>query len=279
MRAQNELFQLPAKWVTHSTIVDPPFYTNYYTYYYTEGDTLIHDTLYVKCYGGDSNYPAPFVLLRSEEKATYYRLMDQEQETLFFDADVSIGDSIEYTWFDFYDNVPNINHEHSVVAAIDSFTVDNTWRNIIITTSDLALYEGIGHTWGFVCNPTFPGLGFDTQLNCYSFGDELFSSSGSSISYNGTGACQTPQNVTEKKEVNFVKVFPNPCSSQLQISTSKAGGHFYIHNTQGQLLFSDQFKETHHLLDTFHFTEGLYSITIEDASHKRTRAMFEVIQD
>ncbi len=191
--------------------------------YYVNGDTLINGFTYVKVFKkGTYNFnwfsspPAPPTCvgyfsyinivpdfyLRSDNKEMYILFDGNPSETLLYDFDLSVGDTLPVTYNSLSNNV--------VVTGIDSLYTPYGYRKRFAisgpNTWSTELLEGIGHNLGLI--ETMDGvLECGWNLECYSLNDTAW--------YPATGpTCNMNVGLVENIVLNPVKVFPNPMNDR-----------------------------------------------------------------
>jgi Secretion system C-terminal sorting domain len=255
--------------------------------YYINGDTLINGFVYKQIYkkgvyysfshGGPpiSNCPAdswyvntsPDLLLRSFNKKMYVRLNLQYDtlEYLLYDFDLSLGDTLPYTY--------NNSHGNLVVASIDSFYTPYGYRkkfNLANTFPDYALIEGIGFSEGLLERVQWESR---IGLNCYSLND---------TNYYPTmgGNCISPARINTKiANKTSVTISPNPFTSTANVEFTKlhSNATLYIYNTLGQLVQQQTIVPTSTLqLERNTLPAGLYYYTLAQPNNTNVVGKFVI---
>jgi hypothetical protein len=189
----------------------------------------------------------------SANKKVWIRYPNANVDSLFYDFDINVGDTI---FNNFYDTV--------VVSSVDTVYMGNRYRkkyffvknNFCIQNYGFDyMIEGVGRNTGFAFRDYCLLAGLNTSLDC--MGD----SSGGV--YPDTNTCRLITNLTEKeqKTKNNIQLYPNPTTGLINLSFEKALQSIEIYNLQGQKV-----QEVTPQKRSWELPEqsGLYLIRIQD---------------
>lgn len=154
-----------------------------------------------------STFTLPYGFVRQEGKKLYSYDLIQSVDTLLYDFDLQVGDTLPLTI---------INADTAItVTAITNFQVGNETRSIFTLSSNLGisekLIEGIGHDKGFLGHMQ-PFEFFESNLICYSRNDTTYYD-------NGIDVCDLNVGLNEFQSNIKVDVFPNPTSDIVTITS------------------------------------------------------------
>lgn len=190
----------------------------------------------------------------SANKKVWLRFPNSNQDTLFYDFDFNVGDTIGNG--DFYMSPPFINQ---VVDSIDTVYMGNRYRKKLYYSSPCRtpgdydfLIEGIGARTGFTHNSS--GCLTNNSLIC--MGDSLGGI------YPDSTTCNLITSISKKTKVkNEIQLSPNPTNGILKLQTQTNIQSIEIYNLQGQKV-----QEISPRIRKWELPEksGLYLIRIQD---------------
>lgn len=197
--------------------------------YYIKGDSTIGNLTYQKLFKrGKSEFtwnaspPIPpsctgshvfnhFEALIRQDKRKVYVRDNQGTDTLLYDFDLQIGDSLPVTW-----NNQNIKGS-IIVSGIDSILAGTDYRRIfqLSGNSSSTLVEGIGHNNGLL-EPFPPILECGYNLECFALGDTVY------FPNKGTPCDFTVSIPPAPPGSAGLHVFPNPARDHFTVQLSEA---------------------------------------------------------
>lgn len=213
-----------------------------------KGDTTINLHSY-KRYGSNQGAIRQDISL----KKIYYYNYNPSSESLLYDFNLSVGDTIPHTWYGNSDTASLV-----TVQSIDSIIINGQNRNKFILhnqsfSSQIELIEGVGNTFG-ILSPFIPCI-CGVDLVCFK-GDGILQLSHLS----GHSNCDNLVGINEKtKEENFF-ISPNPTTGEFAITLSKDNAEITISNILGQ-----QIIKTHAPQKTMTFqldNNGVYTVSV-----------------
>lgn len=277
---QNEYFSLTALWST--TFYPPPSPDNsggYSSYYYTSGDTLIGDTNYVKCYriGSITNYtwdpveqemiittnvsgPGLYMLFRSEARKFYVRRTNTGPEKLMMDYNVPVDSTFTFTWLE--------NEDQSMeftVESIDSILINGSWRRAIHSTEGSSFFEGGGHNYGLNDWP-IQGLGFQTSLNCYSYGNDNYHIVEENLEPISS-PCVSFLGSEEIMSIPTCSIYPNPGDNKISLQNISYPALICFYSMDGMLVKTCQLSNQSSQIDVSDLPPGVYPVNIKFGDH------------
>lgn len=196
--------------------------------YYISGDTTIGAHTYRKIHAKGiykEEYlfpPEPTVytpynllqgLIRQDGRQVYIGVQSQGQftDTLLYDFDLSLGDTLPQSWILSYDDVE--------VTAVDSIWIDGVYRKKFRVAMegfenahDSVLIEGVGHTCGFLQHFYAP-WSHTNQLMCFAIDGVSWYQY---LYDEWEEVCTFNLAVPEYHSVE-VELFPNPCTDVLNV--------------------------------------------------------------
>jgi len=213
--SQNTAISENAQWVIHYQIGFPPI--EWYSYFKTNGDTLINSSMYKKLYSmpvhqngsysfvPDGSLVYKYAYRNDGNNRAYIIPADSISESLWYDFNLNIGDTLDRfnTWYsyqsDFYTDTIK-------VVEIDSvrFCQSGSWYKIIrFNTMQMpSLVQGVG---------------FVGDLINYNW--EYFEAGVSPVFFAENQECPIILvGVEEQESSDSWSLFPNPTSHQLNIS-------------------------------------------------------------
>ncbi len=184
-------------WITGDTIIGIYTYKKIqeYTYRQNDGATSFG---YVGAFRQDTS-----------QRQIFLRLPSATADTLLYDFNLSIGDTIP-RWY------VNPLYPWNTIYSIDSILIGATYRkrfHIAGIDSIEILIEGIGSSYGLLL-PMDKGVEHGSKLNCYTQNSQnLYMDS-------VVGYCQSPPlNVAEQNDNRALAIYPNPFSIQTTLQT------------------------------------------------------------
>ncbi|MBN8670308.1 MAG: T9SS type A sorting domain-containing protein [Chitinophagales bacterium] len=219
--------------------------------------SLQNKTGYLPVSGGVSKGEDYYICaIREDNKKLYMYYRDTE--TLMWDFNVNIGDTIKQIFvFNTYD-IKNIN---AVITSADSVSIGGVYRKRYITTnSAFTLVEGIGAN-GF---PFFYGSYFSHQ------GGEpiCYTENGYTTSYSSTYPCYyihpygTPTGISNTAANKPASIYPNPFSNQLIVDANAA--QIKLTDAMGKVAITQ--LGSNKTINTENLPTGLYILTLHDDS-------------
>lgn len=212
-------------WKVHSIVpINSNCYEEKQYVYYVNGDSVISGKNYKKLYTrgvsilNNIGIPIPncsgvtyfndttnvFAFLRDTLKSIFIYDQNLQKDTLLYDFDLSIGDTVPKSY-----NNNNI----EVVTSIDSVFIYNTYRYryaISSNTQSQFIVEAIGHDGGLL-EPLVPIFAGQYDLYCYGL---------NFIEYypQSSGTCDFTVGISElADEKTFPLVYPNPAVSEITV--------------------------------------------------------------
>ena len=237
--------------------------------YYINGDSVVDNITYKKLLkhgrldqswmgpepheGCDDHYTFDtfHTLVRQEGKKIYIKETG-DVDTLLYDFNLNIGDTIPVTW-----NQPSNN---LVVVGIDSLLVGNSFRTVfhLDATTNNSLIEGIGNDNGFL-EPIVTVLECGYNLNCYALNDTTY--------YPEQGAqCDLAVSVPQNPEDEMVNIYPNPACEFIYIKpvnfTLKEKAQIEIFNINGKMVYSGVFNSDKRRINVNQWPNGMFIFKI-----------------
>ena len=171
-----------------------------YTYYYTEGDTSINNTDYIKL-GTNGNYMGAY---RDSNRVVYFIPDTSLTEYVLYDFNLEVGDTIIHPY-----GGGGFSTDTVTIWQTDTILIDGNSHKTISLSSMAHWIEGIG-SQNYLLNPyDFAGLSGNDYLQC-------MMSDSSFIFGANNGFCTTSINETENAN-SELNIFPNPANSNFQI--------------------------------------------------------------
>ena len=208
------------------------------------GDTLIADTLYSKlcqhgrretywyyspppspdCQVGWYFYEEVAGLLREEGKQLYFRTSWQE-DTLLYDFDLEIGDTLPSTY------LHNGAIQPMVVSQVDSILIGQDWRKRFLLDEGLETYliEGVGSSNGLL-SPVGWSWACSNGLDCFGLGDTAYyPTTGPGCDLHlGVGPRSTP--------IERLTIRPNPTSDVLLVDIPRSTERLVLVDAFGRMV-------------------------------------------
>lgn len=233
---------------------NPPETSHMYSYYKTNGDTVINGKTYKKIKSNDfTNY----CFLREESENVYCKYNTgiggyDTTEFLLYCFNYNIGDTIQLPM-----TGNPIYYYDSYVVSKDSILIGSKYhkRTTISSWITFDFVEGIGALQGLMF-PEIPWVDWGGDLTCFSINDTIFRTDGSgNIS---TGNCWQTININEIKN-NRIIVFPNPFNDRIEIAGIEIK-KVMIYSLTGELLYESTDRNN----DLIFLKRGTYILRVVD---------------
>ncbi len=190
----------------------------------------------------------------STNKLVYFIDAFTSNETVLYDFNLSIGDTVPPSPLNFNGNFVNI------VTDIDTvflggvnrkrFKLDSCWFE------QLYYIEGIGSTYGLLSPTMCPFEGF-YNLQC-------FTNNSLPVYPNSTTSCSSVIANIESVETHQFSISPNPTSGALFITTTLDSYDISVFNSLGQIIQKKKNHSNSTFLDISNLPEGVYLIQFSD---------------
>ncbi len=159
----------------------------------------------------DYTFSYTYGFVRQTGKKVYSYDLVHSVDTLLFDFDLQVGDTLPLTI---------INSDTAItVTAITNFQVGNETRSIfnlsLNSGGSVKLIEGIGHDKGFL-GTMQPFEFFESELICYSRNDTTYYD-------NGIDVCDLNVGLNDIQSQIEVTIFPNPTGDYMTITSAQMG--------------------------------------------------------
>jgi hypothetical protein len=227
-------FPTGSKWLINNTDAQYyPFVTNYDYVYSLNGDTIVGNITYnvvnLQCYVHEGwmgqTQPDPNMVfnswnsnhvfgkssryIRQSGKKLYVGYIENNQflDSLLFDYDLTIGDTLPLTW--------NHNDTITTIIGIDSINVEGDYRKVFtLDNNNKKLIEGIGSEAGLF---EYFGLNLNDspELICYSIVNSPYYPTINSI-------CSYNVGLSELTNSQSVEVYPNPFTNRVTIENKNS---------------------------------------------------------
>ena len=241
--------------------------------YFIEGDTIISSTRYYKLYWNqiDSTWDSFTDSLQSVNiynhvyqgglredslKRFYFCYQSQTSESLLFDFNLSVGDSLPNMVADYGCNMPPY-----TVTSIDTvYLGTQTLRKYHFPPGlfNKSLYEGIGSSGGLIW--------FGSLCQAFEVGGCLIAyKKGLDSLYINCGLGTTGIAEATKKEV--VNIFPNPASGYFTITFPGPikKGSVEIYNIFGEKVYADKiYSSSQKQINLKNISSGIYFVSVMD---------------
>jgi hypothetical protein len=252
--------------------------------YYTDGDTIINSTAYVKIKKTElpaindvSIYPTYTGAIRQDtlNKKIYIVLADSTTERILYDFSLQVGDTINSVLHDLANNIGNCGVE--TIYHIDSILVNGNYHKIFYIQGgcgdmSLSFIEGIGSSYGLIF-PNYSGQ-VESHLSCMKVNGQTYYPS-------NTSSCNLTNPVsTMDKMVNIsdIDIYPNPTADELNIKITNAGLSFVsitISNTLGEIVIKEKMLTNEKKLDISTLPNGLYFLKLNSKENTITKKIIK----
>lgn len=262
-------------------------------YYKMKGDTIINNHLYNKIYRKVGNFyyitfppnsslGANFgacsylggIRQDSINKKVYYIDSTMTTDTLLYDFDLTIGDTI-YNWYSIYNQYP------MVVTSIDSVYISSSYHKVFNfdntpTFFGKSLIEGVG--WAGDLFSVKPGVD-PLYLVCFNsdiiLGFGFFPAFANECSY--PLDCSIFVDINEPNAEKYFNLFPNPFSDKLNITiNNQEPVEVLLYDITSRKLLQQKFTSTV-TLNTEQLAKGLYLYEVRDKDGVRKKG--KVVKD
>jgi hypothetical protein len=256
----NESYWSPYKWI------------NRYGIY---GDTTIDSHNYKKIYKieNDStlniNNMTYYAALReNESKKIFLKIPEFDFEFLIYDFSLSVGDTVNT-------NAPNgyLNWEPCIITAIDTIELENNQQRRRFKINDWGEYEywieGIGSIGGLFHPISDYILGTINKLLCFKHNDTSFYINNPNCD---KCFCSLATSIEELNVWNSeIKIYPNPTSTILNISTVSEIGELEIKlfNSNGTLIESRLVRAFPAQIDVKNYPSGIYTLHLTNGQQEQ----------
>jgi hypothetical protein len=231
---------------------NPPETSHMYSYYKTNGDTILNGKTYTKIFKETGLY----CFLREEDALVYCKYNDgpwiDTTEFILYDFSLNVGDTVQLPLLDF-----SLNYYPGVVEYVDSIMIGSTKRKIITVSSWITFdfVEGVGSLQGLLY-PEIPWVDWGGELTCFSINDTIFRTDGSGNI--NIGNCWQTINVNDLK-INNLLVFPNPFNDCIEI-TGIEMKRVMVYSLTGKLIYESSERNN----DLDFLKKGTYILRIID---------------
>ncbi|NBW71859.1 MAG: T9SS C-terminal target domain-containing protein [Flavobacteriia bacterium] len=190
----------------------------------------------------------------STNKLVYYIPEFTSNETVLYDFNLSIGDTVPPSPLNYNGNFINI------VTDIDTVFLGGVYRKRFKLDScfleQLYYIEGIGSTYGLL-SPTMCPFEAFYNLQC-------FTNNSLPVYPNSTTSCSSVTANLESLETNQFSISPNPTSGALFITTNLLAYDISIFNSIGQLIQKKSIHSNSTFLDISNLPAGALLIQFSD---------------
>jgi hypothetical protein len=254
----------------------PQYYTKHYDYF-PGGDTIIHDTSYIKLmmhYIGvfcsqdtSENYYVGSYRNDIPNKRVYFRpyaLLQEEQ--LLYDFSLEVGDTVPLTY-------PNYLYPDLIVSQIDTVVMEGVtrkrftyWNPPDPANLDFYVYEGIGADWGPI---EIYRLGENPYyLRCFHQNDTLrYIDPQDTSCILETDTCIYAGLDTRKYlDAEFIKVFYTDDQIVLELEKYLDNLNINVFDLTGRRLYQEEINATLARFSIEHIVPGLYILTVQNHS-------------
>lgn len=263
-------------WVDADTSTTTSFASNHYR---PVGDTIINNTSYTILTKTRSTQNSPVPTFGTEDtigfyrndsinKKVYFLPIDSTNEELFYDFDLSVGDTLPETYFM---RIKGYGDPFVIDSIGDTAFADNvirkTYHYDTWSLTDRILVEGVGTLAGFASNFRGGyGLNTTSTLACYRVAGYII--------YNGNGNCPAlPVSLNEVKIENIsLSIYPNPSEGEFNLKFDKKiemPEGLQITNLNGQAVdFKISEKTDNQLKVRLNAPPGVYLLRLGSRSEK-----------
>lgn len=235
----------------------------------TNGDTVIGTQSYIKLLGRafvqdgsgwlglQSPYFAGYFRNDSANKRIYYRESVESNDTLLYDFNLELGDTLptSYVYNPEWANIITVDQIDSITQngiSLKQYHLNGAgWGNSY-------LIEGVGSTHGLF-SPIIGFFEFTWDMTCYLNYEKM-------IFLGGSYWCdQIPVDIEEVKDEQQAVIYPNPFDDAVSIDlpgTEDQAVTVEILNTTGQQVYSKITSGSHIRVNTKAIVSGLYFIRV-----------------
>lgn len=212
-----------------------------------------------------SNFSYLYAFIRQEGKKLYIREIYEDVDSLLYDFDLEIGDTLPLSYTNSSTTI--------TVEGISTIQVGNETRKVFELSENTNninfIIEGIGHENGLI-GPMQPFEFFESGLVCFQLNGTTYFS-------NTTEECEMRVGLeTLDADFNFV-VFPNPANASISIQPA-AGSHepisISICDASGRVVFTQYVVNTsadeNLVLDISNFQVGFYILAVTAGDKKQS---------
>ena len=235
--------------------------------YWLNGDTTINTLSYNKMYLEEYYDQGPYSYIMNPlhyigglrqdviSKKVFFISDTMNSDTLLYDLDVSIGDTLPETYLaNLYINQP------VVVQSIDSVMVGSLYRrrfNFATPSTNEFIIEGVGASAGpFILNNFFEN---GPYLRCFS-GD----SGALGLGYSNCGFNMGVMNPKATNENLELQILPNPTIGTVKIISSQKIHSIVLTNSLGERISLVNQSNSQFELDLSSFSKGIYFVKVTD---------------
>jgi hypothetical protein len=211
-----------------------------------------------------------------EEGQKIFLMNDQMDESLLYDFNLKIGETMSFKYRGKVDLV-------SKVDLIKDTVINNVTRKIFHLTTSLngsSLWrrserwiEGIGSSWGLTRDNSIgltPG-GVTWILTCFTENEKLtYQSKKYTKCYYNERYLGSPKLLSEAE----ILIFPNPCSGQFTISNNSDETHFDVEiiSVDGQVIMQTDINFSHQInIDLSSRSKGIYCVRVRNEKESFTK--------
>jgi len=234
--------------------------------YYTDGDTLINNTSYVKinkienpAINNISLYPTYTGAIRQDTIAqkVYVVLSDSAAENILYDFSLKVGDTVKSILHDLASDCFGFNIE--TITSIDSIFVNGNYRrrfNIEGSCGSTSYIEGIGSIYGLL----FPYRKDDKEshLGCLIVHGQTYYP-------NNTSACSLITSVNYINNEEIINIYLDPVNSMLNIAFKQVNRKttlITIYNCLGQEIKKQRINSQQAQIDISELPIGIYLVLV-----------------
>jgi hypothetical protein len=250
--------------------------------YYTDGDTIINSTTYVKIKKTElpaindvTIYPTYTGAIRQDtlNKKIYIVLADSTTERILYDFSLQVGDTINSVLHDLASDCVGFNIE--TISSIDSILINGNYHkrfNIQGSCNSVSYIEGIGSYYGLI----FPNRldEKESHLSCMKVNGQTYYPSNTS-SCNLTNPVS---NMDKMVNISDIDIYPNPTADELNIKITNAGLSFVsitISNTLGEIVIKEKMLTNEKKLDISTLPNGLYFLKLNSKENTITKKIIK----
>ncbi len=194
------------------------------------------------------------IALREIDKKKYIRFKSSDKDTLLYDFNLKIGDTLAGKVF-----VLN----QFIVAKIDTISLNGSIRKryglsyLMNSPGSIGPYliEGIGCTCGFIPYPLIHE--YSGALGCHSVNDKRL--------YGGSeGKCLLLSNKNPQIELAKIKISPNPVidMAQIDIPNDVAVDNIKVYDYLGRLIYTTTINQNSVTISAKDYATGMYFVHI-----------------